>query len=133
MTDQTPSTQELRGLMERATGGPWEHSEILRGNEVVRNELAGPDSEIAYDINDPADADLIAAMRNALPALLDRIERLEGALKPFASIKPSSFFPEDGSEGEGYAAVIADPLQDGVDFTGADLAEARAALGSGES
>ncbi len=58
-------------------------------------------------------------------ALLDRLREAEGALRPFAKIGPSCFYPEDGSEAEVYTAV----LWDGValqDFTGADIARARA-------
>ncbi len=61
----------------------------------------------------------------AFPALLARLQAAEEALRPFAKIVPSSFYPEDGSEAEVYTAV----LWDGValqDFTGADIARARA-------
>ncbi len=61
----------------------------------------------------------------AFPALLARLQAAEEALRPFAKIGPSCFYPEDGSEAEVYTAV----LWDGValqDFTGADIARARA-------
>jgi len=57
---------------------------------------------------------------------------LRKALAIFAAIKPSSFFPADGSENEGYKVYVYSinrdnwvPGSDTVDFTGRDLAEAR--------
>lgn len=47
------------------------------------------------------------------------------ALKPFARIKPSSFYATDGSEGEEYSVFLTDVK--GI-FTGKDLARARDAL-----
>lgn len=61
-----------------------------------------------------------------------RIEELEAALRVFAAITPSSLHPADGSEAEAYVIMLHDPKmlgQSGTpDFTGADLARARAAL-----
>lgn len=57
-----------------------------------------------------------------------RIKALESALRPFARIKPSTFYPEDGSEAEPYCVLIAPPKGNPVEFTGADLARARNAL-----
>jgi hypothetical protein len=67
------------------------------------------------------------------PELIDcakaRVAELEEALKPFAKIKPSSFYPEDGSESEGYGVVLTyHQAGEGADFTGKDLANAKAAL-----
>lgn len=68
-----------------------------------------------------ADARLIAAA----PDLLE-------ALQVFAAIVPSSLHPADGSEAEAYVIMLHDPTMLGQggkpDFTGADLARARAAL-----
>jgi hypothetical protein len=56
-------------------------------------------------------------------------DALRAALKPFAAIKPSSFFAEDGSENERYDVILTRDYS-GQDhaFTGVDLARARAAL-----
>jgi hypothetical protein len=58
------------------------------------------------------------------------ILRLRAALRPFANIKPSTLYPDDGSEEETYG-VILDCKSIKPDFTGADLARARAALAPG--
>lgn len=59
--------------------------------------------------------------------LLAEIRMLRAALKPFAAIVPSSFNAPDGSEGEQYRTFLAyNPME--TDFSGADLARARAAL-----
>ena len=50
------------------------------------------------------------------------------ALEPFAKIVPSSFYPADGSEGEKYWVLLHTSDAGHSDFTGADLARARAAL-----
>jgi hypothetical protein len=55
-----------------------------------------------------------------------KIEKLQAALTPFAKIKPSTFHPADGRENEGYLAYVV--IDQRIDFTGADLAQARAAL-----
>ena len=67
---------------------------------------------------------------------LRRIEELEAALSVFAAIKPSDLHPADGSEAERYVIMLHDPkaLGQGAkpDFTGADLARARAAIAKAE-
>jgi hypothetical protein len=64
-------------------------------------------------------------------------QELREALKPFAAIVPSSLYPDDGSESEEYflCCGTADDvgISNGPDFTGADLARARAALASQEA
>lgn len=73
-------------------------------------------------------------MLGEIKALSARIEDLEKAASPFAAIKPSSFYAQDGSENEGYSVVLysgivhRDWLSGNVDFTGKDLANLRAAL-----
>ena len=52
---------------------------------------------------------------------------LRKAAAPFAAIKPSSFFPADGSENEGYVIYTCSSWKDRVSFTGKDLANLRAA------
>ena len=61
-----------------------------------------------------------------IEALTAKAEALAEALRPFSRIEPSGFYAEDGSEAEAYIAVLAGPA-DG-EFTGEDLATARAAL-----
>jgi hypothetical protein len=68
------------------------------------------------------------AMHYQIGELRDRIKELEAALKPFAAIKPSSLYASDGSENEGYVIYVFSMRNDGMDFTGKDLARARVAL-----
>lgn len=64
--------------------------------------------------------------------LAQRVPALADALKVFAAIVPSDLYPADGSEAEAYVIMLHDPKMLGQggkpDFTGADLARARAAL-----
>jgi hypothetical protein len=57
---------ELRRLHESATPGPWSSDDQKRLRAMLLRD---------------ADAALIVAMRNALPELLERVERLEAALR----------------------------------------------------
>ena len=54
------------------------------------------------------------------------IEKAKEALRPFANVIPSSFFPFSGSDKERYLVVLAP--EDEHDFTGEDLRRAREAL-----
>jgi hypothetical protein len=57
------------------------------------------------------------------------IAELAAALKPFANILPSTFFPQDGSEAEEYSAVLHHlSISPKPDFTGTDIGRARAVL-----
>jgi len=73
-------------------------------------------------------ADALAA--NAL--LIAENRRLKNAIAPFAKIKPSSFYPDDGSENEPYVVMLAkksfaiDP-----DFYAMDLVKAKKAIKHG--
>lgn len=105
----------LRGLLERATAGPWIPCEHLKSAEAdaacpcgYRGVIFGPpdadcgadDRAICQPGHEPAppgqegtepgrfpraqeiaNMQLIAAMRNSLPALLARVAELEGALR----------------------------------------------------
>ena len=87
-----------------------------RGNRyddgaMMHGELINPDGPAA-----------IACIED----LTAKAEALAEALRPFSRIEPSGFYAEDGSEAEAYIAVLAGPA-DG-EFTGEDLATARAAL-----
>ena len=71
--------RSLRALLARATPGPWAHQHYGPSDECVRDADGTP---VAWcKANQPvpsADAALIAAAVNALPALLDEIEVLQG-------------------------------------------------------
>lgn len=57
------------------------------------------------------------------------IAAFQTALKPFATIRPSSLYAENGSDFEKYEVVLASVLEgEGWEFTGDDLAVAREAL-----
>jgi hypothetical protein len=102
----------LRALEAKATPGPWRflyydgHQAIVRRDDDTLFYNPGPDP-------DTDDAELLCAARNALPELLDRLERYEAALRFYA-----------------------DPMNHGVNFDGErftrDYGErARKALGEG--
>lgn len=80
------SVDRLRQLEQAATPGPWKADCVEDPNEptgdgdeqyVFRPEVGH--QVCAYYDSDSADAELIAAMRNALPALLDVAEAAERA------------------------------------------------------
>jgi NADPH-dependent ferric siderophore reductase len=91
---------ELKRLLKAGTPGPWHvgHSELgddqgpmsiwpdanMVGALIAR---CGPQQPWQGWYEQPAhDAALIVAAINALPELLDRVERLEAALKPFTLV-----------------------------------------------
>ena len=63
-------------------------------------------------------------------AAIAKAVELEKALKPFASIVPSTRYASDGSECEEYMVLLRNAYGNSAAFTGADLAAARAALAS---
>lgn len=67
---------------------------------------------------------------SAITAAESRIRELEEALRPFAAIEPSSGVSQDGKEDEPYQVFLA--YRDRFDFTGKDLARARAAFSQEE-
>jgi hypothetical protein len=85
--DDTP---ELRRLEAAATEGPWTRGRLRREcdgqfvhvfcDEVDITPPLGESGPVAI-VHSAEDGDLIAAMRNALPGLLNRITELETALK----------------------------------------------------
>lgn len=90
---------ELEALAKKATPGPWIAS--AQGNVFAKNGgrtpgLSGPIVADCYDGGDPHDADLIVAMRNALPALIAAI-RAADAMR-------TAFMPLSVSNGEHAAA-----------------------------
>jgi hypothetical protein len=93
------------------------------------------DGIIAEGLKNPEYAtQYVAALDEEIARLREENEKLRAALKPFAAIEPSSFYPADGSEAEPYAVVLQEggihELSARVEFTGADLSRARAALAS---
>lgn len=67
---------------------------------------------------------------NLIHQAAERIAELEAGLEPFSKIKPSTCYPEDGSENEAYDVILSEGITGGSrpDFTGAELARARALL-----
>lgn len=61
-----------------------------------------------------------------ISSLEEENRRLREALRPFAAIKPCSFYAPDGKELEVYEVVLA---VERLDFTGEDLRRAREAIG----
>lgn len=101
--------KHLRALEAAATPGPWEMGSydgraVIHGpsieqpvcpNSDIDFEVVGENEEIGeygyvHDIRPPfrkkIDAKLCAEMRNALPALLDRLERLEAVAEAAGSL-----------------------------------------------
>jgi hypothetical protein len=76
---------KLRGLLERATSGEWV---VIHGTEVATRSHGVADASPCCDDDDgEANAALIAAMRNALPSLLDEHERAMAVVRAVAGIK----------------------------------------------
>lgn len=82
MTDQI-DIADLREKLAGATPGPWAALDYLYGGFDDYGRVRIIDAADSLDDNIaesvlPADAVLVAAAVNALPALLDEIERLRG-------------------------------------------------------
>ena len=75
MTAHPIDTEALRRLADAATPGPWNPHPA--GKYVWTEELGGIIQNWSDDANAVADMEFIAAAREAVPALLDRIARLE--------------------------------------------------------
>lgn len=74
-----PDIAALRALSEAATAGPWHHGENLWACVTSKPDGHGrvlATASCSRGENARADAALIAAARNALPGLLDEVERL---------------------------------------------------------
>lgn len=70
----------LRELERKATPGPWQTRFLYRSSRAVRDNAAALGLMLGPD-RDWADAELTAEVRNALPALLDELERLQERVK----------------------------------------------------
>ena len=87
MTEQQIDRDRLRALDENATPGPWtvEHGSDwgLDGRQVPQSSVSRADRvAITWDDHGgevfvPADAEFIAASRQAVPALLDMLDQAE--------------------------------------------------------
>ncbi len=79
-----------------------------------------------------AECQRLRALYDAAEARATAAERerdaLREALRPFANIVPSTLYPADGSENEGYCVLLAPKHGNPVEYTGRDLARARAAF-----
>lgn len=67
----------LRALAENATPGPW----IPHPSYVWTSELGGIIQNWSEDANAAADMELIAASRQAVPALLDMLDQAEARIR----------------------------------------------------
>lgn len=102
-----PNLEELRRLHEAATPGPWMteyprlpggvYSDDATGSIVARTSGKGFEYAPRPDAEWQANADIIAAARNAIPWLLDEIARLTAenaalreGLAPFAAFAPEA-------------------------------------------
>lgn len=59
----------LRALLDAATPAPW--SQEYKDSDIIH----GPNGTVAETMYVPADAELIAALRNQMPGLLDELDR----------------------------------------------------------
>ena len=63
-----------------------------------------------------------------IETLKAEVKEAREIIELFAKIKPSSLYPRDGSENELYCVVLKQDYGNRGEFTGADLARARAFL-----
>lgn len=83
----TVDVAELRRLLAKGTRGPWlqgthvDEPRALVSIEALDVSLLGTDADGMAVVEDEADAALICAAINALPDLLDEVERLRDALE----------------------------------------------------
>ena len=76
---------DLRKLLDDATPRPWAHDGVGNVDSVKSDQLNGGFHVCeCYGTDNPENAELITEAVNQLPALLDRIEKLEGALRFYA-------------------------------------------------
>ena len=69
---------ELRALLAKGSAGPWDTSVDARGTAVFGGgDMVTLCRHVAAGHQARANAELIAAMRNAIPELLDEIVRLQ--------------------------------------------------------
>lgn len=84
---------------------------------------------IRDDISNSTEGKDVAAINTLLAAIAlyqTTLAEAERVLGTFAKIKPSSFFFDDGSEGEEYIVTLKGGYDNPAEFTGTDLAGVRA-------
>ena len=103
MTDLAETIARLRELEAKATPAPWEAgTTALGGGPLHRPVVTAPDQPlprpflIAENVSSAGDAELIAALRSALPALLDAAERAERLEKENAALSEQNAFMKAG-------------------------------------
>ena len=139
----TPSPERIAELRAKATAapyGPLEADNIAvrtagpNGRQICLCEISdrGRPYNETYDEAVRFAAFIAACDPDTILSLLAALEARTKALEPFAKIEPSSFYPADGSEGEKYWVLLHTSSDGHFDFTGADLARARAALAGQE-
>lgn len=130
----------LRKLLDAATPGPWHREwadshpdpaniEILsigRGDRIALIEEPDDASEVA-------DADLIVALRNAAPAIIDEVERLRGIVPELPPRPPEGEgMPRYGIRWHGLDRPLAAKMDDGYwtpwHLANAEVERLRAAL-----
>jgi hypothetical protein len=102
-----PDLDALSALAEKATPGPWHQGREGNGYESTRDVYFGrePDSERSLDIAtyiwSDKDAALIAASRDAIPALIayarereERVRELEGRIEKALTVDHSEWDSE---------------------------------------
>jgi hypothetical protein len=127
----------LKAMLAEATPGPWTAIKGVEASDDMRCGVAAVRGDKAYlvatiengapgDVCDTeyANARLIVAAKTAFPALIQRIEELEEALKPFAEAADAFNDCEQHPNG------CPDSAQAGelVDLTVGDFRRARSAL-----
>lgn len=81
---------EIKAALAAATPGPWFTDWDLHGNDIAVIQETGTSGftlgSIAEDVPTKADAILIASAPSWLGELIERCERAEEALRPFAAL-----------------------------------------------
>lgn len=97
----------LRGLHEKATRGPWHQSRSARCRVYNADERC-----VSSTLTRHADAALIAAMRNALPALLDLADEVSRVRRRYAYARDGEV-PISGLDGVWRAIARLDGGEEG--------------------
>jgi hypothetical protein len=108
--------EKLRELLAKATPGPWYYyeGEIEDGKQIEGADLRGNGASVwridmgDYDALDNANAALIVAVVNALPELLDEVERLRELDAARAELAEINVWTDDDQRG--LTAAVADAM-----------------------